>query len=641
MKRSAIAVLVLALVALAATVADGGPIGASPGATELVSVNSDGSQMDSDSFQPAISADGRYIAFYSRVNEGLNPNYTPAYQVFVRDRQTGITELVSVDSGGNPMQTGGVAPAISADGRYVAFVSETSLVGGGLGTHVFVHDRQTGITERVSVDSAGNEANDGGSGSAMISADGCYVAFYSNATNLVAGDTNETGDVFVHDRQTGITERVSVDSAGNQGNGGSDNPAISADGRYVAFESWASNLVPGDSNECGSADWPENCSDIFVHDHQTGITERVSVDAAGNQANDRSELPVISGDGRYVAFPSAAMNLVPNDTDTCTWVDTTFNCVDIFVHDRQTGATERVNVDSAGSPAGGDTFGYGWYRPAISADGRYVAFPSEANLAPGGGGTATEDVFIHDRQTGVTELVSVHTSDSWSARGDSTLPALSADGRYVAFESSGTDLTPGDTNGHPDVFVHDRGPVPPPPTPTPPAGPYRTLTWDPDWQNAAWSGADSTSPEEAFACADGNYAAAYRFTDSGLERYFPARPDISTMGPLSEHDAFLILISDPVTCYMPVTAASGSSRSLQWGVGWNNEGWSGADGTSPEDAFACAAGSYAAAYRFTDSGLERYFPDRPDISNMGPLNKYDAFLILVTAPLSCSMPTTP
>ena len=107
----------------------------------------------------------------------------------------------------------------------------------------------------------------------------------------------------MHDRQTGITERVSVDSAGNQGNGGSDNPAISADGRYVAFESWASNLVPGDSNECGSADWPENCSDIFVHDHQTGITERVSVDAAGNLANDRSELPVISGDGRYVASP--------------------------------------------------------------------------------------------------------------------------------------------------------------------------------------------------------------------------------------------------------------------------------------------------------------------------------------------------
>jgi len=172
------------------------------------------------------------------------------------------------------------------------------------------------------------------------------------------------------------------------------------------------------------------------------------------------------------------------------------------------------------------------------------------------------------------------------------------------------------------------------PTPTP-AGPTRTLQWAPGWHNATWSGA--STPAEAFACAAGKYAAAYRFTDAGLERYFPDRPDISNMGPLAQYDAFLILITQPVTCVMPVAAASGSSRTLQWGVGWHNEGWSGADGTAPEQAFACAAGSYAAAYRFTETGLERYFPGRPDISNMGPLNKYDAFLILVTAPVSCAM----
>jgi hypothetical protein len=126
-----------------------------------------------------------------------------------------------------------------------------------------------------------------------------------------------------------------------------------------------------------------------------------------------------------------------------------------------------------------------------------------------------------------------------------------------------------------------------------------------------------------------------------LERYFPDRPDISNMGPLSKYDAFLILITQPVTCTMPVTAASGSSRTLQWGVGWHNEGWSGAGGTPPQQAFACADGSYAAAYRFTETGLERYFPGRPDISNMGPLNKYDAFLILVTAPVSCTMAIAP
>jgi hypothetical protein len=185
----------------------------------------------------------------------------------------------------------------------------------------------------------------------------------------------------------------------------------------------------------------------------------------------------------------------------------------------------------------------------------------------------------------------------------------------------------------------------PTPTPTPtatpgatptPAGPTRTLQWGVGWNNATWSGA--STPEEVFACAAGKYAAAYRYVEGGLERYFPGRPDISNMGPLAQYDAFLILITQPVTCTMPVAAASGSSRTLQWGAGWNNGGWSGADGTGPQDAFTCADGSYAAAYRYVAGGLERYFPGRPDISNMGPLNKYDAFLILLTAPVSCTMP---
>ena len=172
-----------------------------------------------------------------------------------------------------------------------------------------------------------------------------------------------------------------------------------------------------------------------------------------------------------------------------------------------------------------------------------------------------------------------------------------------------------------------------------PAGSTRTLQWGPGWNNATWSGA--STPEEVFACAAGKYAAAYRYVAGGLERYFPGRPDISNMNPLAQYDAFLILITEPVTCVMPVTAASGSTRTLQWSAGWQNEGWSGADGTAPQDAFTCAAGNYAAAYRFADTGLQRYFPGRPDISNMGPLNKYDAFLILLTGPTSCAMPVAP
>jgi hypothetical protein len=179
----------------------------------------------------------------------------------------------------------------------------------------------------------------------------------------------------------------------------------------------------------------------------------------------------------------------------------------------------------------------------------------------------------------------------------------------------------------------------PSPSPTPPAGPTRTLVWGPGWQNATWSGA--STPEEAFACAAGNYAAAYRLVGGGWERHFPDRPEISNMGPLEPYDAFLILITGDVTCEMPVADPPGTERTLDWGVGWQNDGWTDPDGTPPQNAFACAAGSYAAAYRLVSGGWERYFPDRPDISNMGLLNRYDAFLILVTAPVSCTMPIAP
>jgi hypothetical protein len=167
----------------------------------------------------------------------------------------------------------------------------------------------------------------------------------------------------------------------------------------------------------------------------------------------------------------------------------------------------------------------------------------------------------------------------------------------------------------------------------------RTLVWGPGWHNVTWSGA--STPEEAFACAEGNYAAAYRLVSGGWERYFPDRPDLSNMIDLEQYDAFLILVTGDVTCEMPVAEPPGTERTLDWGVGWQNEGWTGADGTTPQDVFDCAEGSYAAAYRLVGGGWERHFPDRPDISNMGPLDEYDAFLILVTAAVSCSMSIAP
>jgi hypothetical protein len=265
------------------------------------------------------------------------------------------------------------------------------------------------------------------------------------------------------------------------------------------------------------------------------------------------------------------------------------------------------------------------------------------NLVPGDT-NGVWDVFVHDRETGTTERVSVDNAGNQGNRSSGDLgdrPAITADGRYVAFESSATNLVPGDTNGFEDVFVHDRGAPTPPATPTPPTGPTHTLHWDPGWHTAAWSGPDGTPPEDAFACAAGSYAAAYRYVDGGLERYFPGQADISNMAPLNKYDAFLILITADVTCEMPVADAPGSERTLNWSPGWNNAGWSGADGTPPQDAFACASDSYAAAYRYVDGGLERLFPGQPDISNMAPLNKYDAFLILVTAPVTCAMRIAP
>ncbi|HMC07628.1 MAG TPA: hypothetical protein VKG89_09585, partial [Solirubrobacterales bacterium] len=203
-------------------------------------------------------------------------------------------------------------------------------------------------TERVSVDDAGNQGNADSSDSA-VSDDGRFVAYYSAASNLVPGDTNGVDDIFVRDRLTGTTERVSVDAAGNQGNGDSFGPALSADGRFVSFRSQASNLVPGDTN---------GASDDFVYDRQTGQIERISVDSAGNEANGDSFETWMSDDGRYVAFLSFASNLVSGDTNGVS---------DIFVRDRQAGTTERVSVDSSGTEANGESF-----YPQISADGRFA-----------------------------------------------------------------------------------------------------------------------------------------------------------------------------------------------------------------------------------------------------------------------------
>ena len=398
-----------------------------------ISIASDGAQGNGDSDYSAVSDDGRYAAFDSFASNLVPGDSTPGRDIFVHDRQTGEITLVSINSDSVQANDESYFPAISGDGRYVVFTSfATNLVSGDTNgkRDIFLHDRQTGATERVSVASDGTQGNNFSSDPA-VSNDGRYVVFSSWASNLVPNDSNLSQDIFIHDCQTGVTERISIASDGTQTNGNALGPAITPDGRYVVFYSAASNLAHGDTNN----EW-----DIFVHDRQTSVTERISVASDGTQANGASLASDISENGRYVVFESLASNLVVGDTNI-------YN--DIFVHDRQTGATERVSVASDGTQANNDS-----YSPVITTDGRYIAFASYAsNLVPGDSNNHL-DVFIHDCQTSTTERVSV-ASDGTQANGFSNEPAITGDGRFVTFTSYASNLAPGDTNGFADIFVKD------------------------------------------------------------------------------------------------------------------------------------------------------------------------------------------
>jgi hypothetical protein len=402
-----------------------------------------------DSGVSSLSSNGSYVAFASLADNLVPGDTNVNTDVFVKDLQSGLTARASTDSAGNQADSHSQCysrnASISGDGRFVAFESNANdLVDDDYNVYVdiFVKDLQTGATTRVSTDSAGIETN-ANSEEPAISGDGRYVAFQSGATNLVAGDTNAMSDVFVKDRQTGTTTRVSTDSAGIQGNYNSfttrifnDGRYISADGRYVAFESAATNLVAGDTN------W---LIDIFVKDLQTGTTTRVSTDSAGNQAtgdSGDSNGPTISGNGRYVAFRSDAVNLVAGDTNANT---------DVFVKDLQTGTTIRVSTDSAGGQA--DNFSEA---PSLSDDGRYVLFRSAATNLVAGDTNATTDIFVKDVQTGTTTRVSTD-SVGGQANDYSLWPNMSRDGRYVTFTSDAGNLVAGDTNGSMDVFVKHLG----------------------------------------------------------------------------------------------------------------------------------------------------------------------------------------
>ncbi len=395
------------------------------------SLHSSGAEGNAASAAVALSANGRFAAFESAAGNLVAGDTNGASDVFVRDRVSGVTTRVSVGSAGAEADGPSFAPAISADGRFVAFESAaTNLVTGDTNgvRDVFVHDRQSGTTVRVSVSSAGAEA-DAASAAPAISASGRRIAFASGATNLVAGDTNAVQDVFVHDLVTGVTARVSVDSFGAQADGASSAAALAADGSTVAFHSAAANLVAGDSNAA---------LDVFVHTLASSATARVSVGPAGAQAAGDSTHPSISSDGQLVAFASLAADLVAGDTNAA---------LDVFVHDRTGGSTTRVSVSTQGVQGDGASD-----LPAISGDGDVVVFQSAAtNLFPGDSEGQT-DVFVRRRTAGRTVRVSTAPAGGGGAA-VSSAPAISADAAHAAFTSAAVDLVAGDANGAADVFL--------------------------------------------------------------------------------------------------------------------------------------------------------------------------------------------
>lgn len=385
------------------------------------------------STNPSVTADGRYVAFESAASN-LVTGGTTTNDIYKKDTSANTITLVSADTSGSAADGASSNAAISADdGRYIAFQSTaTDLITGGNATSdIYRRDTTGNTTILISADTAGGAA-DGASSNPSITANGRYVAFQSTATDLITGG-NATSDIYKRDATNNTTTLASTDSSSTAGNGASSNPVISADdGRYIAFESAATNLVANDTNAT---------TDVFLKDTTTNQTTRVSTADSGTQATGGaagSTNASISANGRYIAFQSDQTNLVSNDTNGNT---------DVFVKDTQTNKTTRVSTNSSGTQSSGGNS----TKPVISPDGRFVAFTSAATDLVTGDTNAVADIFVKDTQSGGITRLSTDISGT-QANGASDNAATASNGKYVAFDSAATNLVTGDTNSLTDVF---------------------------------------------------------------------------------------------------------------------------------------------------------------------------------------------
>jgi Tol biopolymer transport system component len=401
-----------------------------------VSQSSAAAQANADVLDPVMSPEGRFAAYWSTATNLVPNDLNNVADVFLTDLISGETVLASLDFIGNQGDlasgdVGGVS--LTPGGGLIAFPSKATMLTGvptGGVQHVYVRDRFNGTTTLASKDSFGNFGN-GASRAPAISAGTRFCAFQSLATNLAGADANGVSDIYVHDLLLGRTNAISLTPGGAVGNGASILPSISADGRYIAFESAASNLVPSDTN---------NQSDIFLRDRVQQVTLRVSVSSTGVQGSGPSHNPAVAGDGTWVAYDSQSINLVPNDTN---------GVADVFVYNRANGATVRASVNSGGVEANGPST-----EPSISTDGRFVSFTSLASNLVANDTNNAADVFVHDFSTGTTELWSVSFAGA-NSDGASSAPSVSDDGCRVVYQSRATNLIANDTNGVQDVFLRE------------------------------------------------------------------------------------------------------------------------------------------------------------------------------------------
>jgi Tol biopolymer transport system component len=406
----------------------------SNGQTSCLSVDAFGVLGNAESIAPSLSEDGRWITFQSSASNLVSDDTNGSSDIFLVDTSNGLPQRISVSSSGEGDQDS-LLPVISGDGRAVTYVSQaTNLFPGdsnGLPDVLAYRDLVVPEVRRTSISSAGSEGNQHSNVGTRVSADGRYVLFGSWASNLVTHDTNGVSDMFLYDLQKSKITRISVDSAGAEGNGNCHDPAMSADGGTLAFASSASNLVAGDTN---------GDLDVFVHELESGITTRVSVGSLGEQGDDDSRGPWLSADGRYVAFYSLASTLVAGDTN---------DKYDVFLHDRVTGVTTRESLAPGNQQLFLDSI-----EPSLSADGQMLAFESLGAILVPGDTNLASDCFVKNLQTGAFTAVSMDSAGTLGNQKSDDV-VISADGSFCVFESNATNLVPGDTNNATDIFGYD------------------------------------------------------------------------------------------------------------------------------------------------------------------------------------------